>query len=611
MKEFKIAIQRVVKRAVSSFHDFPASIVSAIIVAIVAFIRIEMDYNPEQSYSMLFDSIQFAFVFAAVLSMGLVALERLDNTKITKKTASLLGSVPGLVIFCLLYFFGGAVNERGFSYLTDISVARISVAIFISIVFFIYTLSKHKDIKEFPNAFFITHKAFIVSLIYGLVLMIGISGVLGAFQTLVYKDMSNKLYQYVGVVIGFLTYAIFLGYFPIFDNKEMLKDKEEKEIQSRFIVVLFDYILVPIIIALTLVLFSWSARVLFSGLDVSFNQLSSIASSYVIVGIWLHIMVANHETGITKFYRRAYPFSAVLILLFEGWALVVQLGKSGIKTTEHLFILLWIFAAISVVFLILNKEKPYRKIALVAAVISLIAVLPVVGYHTLPLKNQINRVEKILIAEELLVDGKIQAKEEEIDKVSRESITDAIDFISFSRDGEKPKWFKENLSSESVFKDTFGFSKTYIYEDYPGQNKYFSTNVVLTTEAVDISEYNLSVNIGFNEKDKTTAIFKNDGKSYEVNWDTIDRGIPKILVRIDDIAVIESDLESFLSEIEKKYPPNDNKYVELPLEDMSLIIETDEISMLLVFNNINIFNDLNENRKDYYMDLNNIYIKTK
>lgn len=43
MKDFKIAIQRVVNRAVKSFHNFPASIFSAIIIAIVAFIRIEMD----------------------------------------------------------------------------------------------------------------------------------------------------------------------------------------------------------------------------------------------------------------------------------------------------------------------------------------------------------------------------------------------------------------------------------------------------------------------------------------------------------------------------------------------------------------------------------------
>ncbi|MDY0236235.1 MAG: DUF4153 domain-containing protein [Gudongella sp.] len=609
MKDFKIAIQKVIKRAVESFYNFPASIFSAIIIAIVAFIRIEMDYDVEQSYNVLFDSIQLAFVFAAVFSMALIALRQLDKTKISKSIASISGLVIGTVAFLLLYLFGGNANEQGIMYLTDISMARITVAIFISIVIFIYIISKNSNIKEFPSAFFITHKAFVISAIYGLVLMIGISGVLGAFQTLVYRDMDNKIFQYVGVIIGFLTYAIFLGYFPIFNNQEVYENKDDKEIQPRFIVVLFDYILVPIIIALTLVLFSWSARVLFKGLDVSFNQLSSISTSYVLVGIWLHIMVANHDTGITKFYRKAYPFSAILILSFEGWALIVQLGESGLKTTEYLFVLLWVFAAISVAFLIFNKEKSYRKIAIVAAVISLIAVLPLVGYHILPLKNQINRVEKILIQENLLIDGRIVVKEQEIDKIKRENITDAVDFIAYSRDGQKPSWFKEELSNEAVFKDTFGFQKVYRVEDYPGQSEYFSTNLILTTQAIDISDYDVSINIGFNEKDKSSIFFEKNGIDYEIIWDLMENGIPKLTVKMGDRILIERDLEEFLTKIENKYPPNDYKDINVPLEDMSLKIETDEISMLLVFNNINIFNDTSQVRRDYYMDLNSIYIK--
>lgn len=608
MKDFKIAIQEVVKRAANSFYNFPASVFSAIIIAIVAFIRIEMDYDVEEPYRFLFNSIQLAFVFAAVFSMTLVALKQTERVKTSKNIISIIGLVAGFVAFLLLYFLGGKLNNQGMSYLTDISIARISVAIFISIILFIYTIAKKDNIKGFPNSFFITHKAFVISVIYGLVMMIGISGVLGAFQTLVYRNMSNNLYQYLAVIIGFLTYAIFLGYFPIFKNKEENEDNEEDH-QPKFIVVLFDYILVPIIIALTLVLFSWSARVLIEGIDVSFNQLSSIATSYVLVGIWLHIMVANHESGIAKFYRKAYPFSAILILLFEGWALIVQLAEFGLKTTEYFFILLWIFAAISVALLIFHKKQSYRKIAIIASIISLLAVLPFIGYHTLPLKIQINGLEKMLIKEELLVENTLVKREGEIDEKSKIYITEAVDFISYSREGEKPEWFADDLSNDNVFEDVFGFKKTYNYEFYPGQGEYFSTNISLTTQAIDISDYDLSINIGYNKNDKTSSSFIKDGKQFEIEWDSMGRDIPKVSLRSGEEVIIEKNMEEFLTEIEKKYPPSDYTEVEASLEDMSLMIKTDEISMLLVFNTINIYNDINQGRKDYYMDLNSIYVK--
>ena len=607
MKDFKIAIQRVVNRAVKSFYNFPASIFSAIIIAIVAFIRIEMDYDVEQSYNFLFNSIQFAFLFGAVFSMALVALKQIDKLKTPKSVSNIIGLAAGFVAFLFLYFFGGNINEDGIRYLTDISAARMSVAIFISVVMFIYTISKDDNINDFPNAFFITHKAFVISAIYGLVLMAGISGVLGAFQTLVYKDMSNKLYQYVGVIVGFLTYAIFLGYFPIFENKEIDTDKEEA--QPRFIVVLFDYILVPIIIALTLVLFTWSARVLLKGIDVSFNQLSSIATSYILVGIWLHIMVADHDTGITKFYRKAYPFSAILILLFEGWALIVQLSKSGLKSTEYFFILLWIFAAVSVAFLIFYKKESYRKIAIIASAISLIAVLPFIGYHTLPLKMQVSRLEEMLIKEDLLVDNTLVKSDRELDLKEREDITDAVDFISYSREGEKPDWFIKDLNSDTVFEDSFGFKKAYKIEEYPGQSEYFSTNLTLATQSIDISEYNLSINVGANERDRTTTIFEDKDNKYELIWDSMEKGIPKIIVKIEGKIIVEKDLEEFLDKIEENYPPTNYKEIKGSVEDMSVLIETDEISMVLIFNTINIYNDTSQGRKDYYMDLNNIYVK--
>lgn len=431
MDNLKSSINKVFKGSIKSFSRFPASIISAIIISIVAIISISMDWETQKTYSLLFDSIQLSFALGAVLSMATVAYEEIEseNKKINFLFANTAGLVVAIISFLLLYFFSGIVSEEGITYVSTIASLRVGVAIFASAVAFVYIVSKANTVDSFSDSFFITHKAFAISAIYGLVIMIGVSGVLGAFQALVYRELNFRVYQYLGVAVGFLTYTVFLGYFPSFRSTEKTSKMKVAEEQPRFIFVLFGYILVPIMLALTVVLLLWSLRMLVKGVDVSFTQLSSIASSYVIIGIWLHIMVAKHNTKLTNFYKTAYPFSAILFLAFEAWALIVQVNKFGLKTTEYSFIMLWIFAAISVILLIFLKDKAYRKISLVAIVVAIISVLPIIGYQDITFNSQISRLEQTLSEEGLLINNNIVKAEGDIDVLKRGEITEAVDFI--------------------------------------------------------------------------------------------------------------------------------------------------------------------------------------
>ena len=611
MNNLRSGIEKIFKGSGKSFSRFPAAILSAIIIAVVAIMKIGMAWEVRQSYSLLFDSIQLSFLLGGVFSMAAVALEEIKHEN--KSGSFLISNISGIALaiisFLLLYFFGGNLSERGIYYLSSISVARITAGIFISIIGFIYIISKSKVIDGFSDSFFIFHKAFVISAIYGLVIMGGVSGVLGAFQTLLYKDMSYNIYQYLGVAVGLLTYTIFLGYFPSLrdtDNKEEVSIIEE---QPRFIFVLFGYILVPIIMALTIVLLLWTIRVIVSGADVSFIRLSSIASTYVIIGIWLHIMVANHNTKIAEFYKRAYPFAGVLILIFEAWALFVQLNKFGLKTEEYSFTMIWIFAAISVMLLILLKEKSYRKIAITAIVISIIWVLPVIGYEDITFNSQVKRLDRILVDEGFLKEDNIVIPVNEVERVKKGEITDAVDFISDSEKTNTPIWFNKSLSDDIAFEKTFGFQKT--YGIYPDEDDYMGSDYTLKTEIIDISDYLLSLNINTNETNYSSASFESEDGIYEIKLEDIEFGIPKLTAKLDDDIIIEEDLEKYLLNLLDEHPQEANRSNELPFEDMSLILQGGNLEVLLIFDNISVYYYESEDRTDYYINLEAIYIKYK
>ena len=614
MYNIRNGIKNIFEGALKSFYRFPASIFSAIIISIISIIRISMDWELQQSYSFLFDSVQLSFLLGAILSMAIVVyLEvKLNRDRKSFVIGNILGILISLISFLLLYYLSPVTSEDGLKYISNMGNARIFVSIFISSIAFIYFISKSEKIDSFSDSFFIVHRAYIVSLLYGIVIMIGVSGVLSAFQALVYRGMSFKIYQYIGVLIGFLTYTVFLGYFPNFVSGKEIEEIENIKEQPRFIFVLFGFILVPIMIALTMVLLIWSFRVLFSQIEVSFNQLSSIASSYIIFGIWLHIMLESHNTKIANFYKKAYPFTAILVLGFQFWALIGQIGKFGIKTAEYSFMMIWIFGAISVVLLLFyefRKNNGYRKIAILAGIISIIWVSPILGYEDLTFNSQIKRLENLLVKEEILINGQIISIARDIDKLKKAEITDAVDFIADSDKKNIPNWFNREFKEEDKFKDTFGFEKTYgIYED---SNEYTGQNFRLSTDVIDISDYSLTLNLDLNMIMEEGIKFQWENNNYEIIHSQTELGIPKITVKLERDVIIEQDLEEYLVELSSKSRGSEYGFQELPFEDMNLILEDENIFMILVFENIDIYEDRVEESKNYYVNLQGIYISFK
>ncbi len=151
--------------------------------------------------------------------------------------------------------------------------------------------------------------------------------------------------------------------------------------------------MIPIVIALTVVLLIWTFRELAPGSQTNFLQLEGIATAYAIGGIWLHILVTHNDTGMAGFYRRIYPVAALLILAAEAWTLIVQLRATGLKTVTYTFTLIWIASVVCVLLLLLMKEKAHPPIVVVVCILSAVSILPMIGYHTLPVTAQASRLE--------------------------------------------------------------------------------------------------------------------------------------------------------------------------------------------------------------------------
>ncbi|MBR0596680.1 DUF4153 domain-containing protein [Sinanaerobacter chloroacetimidivorans] len=596
--------------AVRAFETFPAAILSAIAFAIVTMIRIQLEWPQQELYNFLFNCLHWAFALGAVFSMTAITIA---HSRFNKKNAfliaNLLGAAVTVITFLVLYFFGEAHTDISARYtmISTLAAVRVSAVILISFLLFIIIAGYPKEQSDFPRSFFMTHKALFIALIYGIVIMAGASGVAGAVQALLYHGMSGKVYMYIGTLTGFLAFTIFLGYFPDFRKGIIDDHREIAQKQPRFIEILLGYIIIPITLALTVVLLLWSGRVIFTGTWPIFTRLAGIATAYSFVGLWLHIMVTHHESGLAKFYRRVYPFAALIILAFEAGALFTQLGKYGLKVTEYWFLLVWIIAVIAAILLLILKAKAHQFIVVLICAVAVFSVFPSVGYHAMPVTAQVDRLERLLDSQGMLENNKLIPAASEPELSVRESITDAVYYLANAEDAKLPAWFDKNLNGRDTFETKLGFEPVWPKPD-DGAVDYLGTSLYLKSDAVDVSDYKWGIIL-----QGDSAKISGEKGVYTIEWNInpSDR-VPSLKIKLDDRIILEQDMNSYIDQIIAKFPPGSHTgSTEASIKDMSLVLENEEVTALLIFHNININIDPQRDDINYWLDLNMIYLKEK
>ncbi|MFX4262807.1 DUF4153 domain-containing protein [Pelotomaculum propionicicum] len=617
MNAFIRSISQIFKGAASAFQTFPAAIACALAFAIVTMIRIQLDWPMQEPYNFLFDCLHWSFAMGAVFSLAAItaAQSRFNNAR-AFLAANLLGAAAAAVTFLALYLTSGTSPDAAVSrymVVSGIATSRVLVAILASFLAFIVLAGYPEDQSDFARSLFMTQKALFIALVYGGVITAGASSVAGAVQALLYPEMSEKVYMYIATMTGFLGFTIFAGYFPDFRRGRVDEHREEAQKQPRFIEILFEYILVPIVLALTAVLLLWAGRTVVTGTWPVFVQLYGIATGYAAGGIWLHVMVTHLESGPAKFYRRVYPVTTLVILAFEAWALFIQLGRTGLKTTEYSFALIWVIAVVSAVLLLVRKARAHTAIAALVCAAAVFSVLPAVGYHALPVTAQVSRLEKLLASQGMLAGEQLTPAKTVPEQDVRESITDAVTFLAYAGDAKLPDWFDRRLGESNVFKSKLGFEQTWpITEDIYNGGR-MGIALMLPPGAVDISDFNWAVNLqNYYGKGNDSVTVDGVKGTYRISW-TVNppNGVATLKIELDGRVVLEQYMNSYIDRISAKYPPGEGKPTEASFEDMSLRLETQEVSVLLIFNNVDI--NVDPRRDNIYYGLNPgaLYLKEK
>lgn len=614
MEKFSQSVRTVLVNAGKAFGNYPVVLASAFIYVLASLFDISLGYGREQDgYKLLITSIQLATALSAMFGLAAITWARTrKGTGTAFRNANLLAGGVGVLTFILLYFFSGVTPDYYYSqplnYLVVHPVAeyRVGAAILISSLSFILFAAHPDEEEDFSRSLIMTIKAFFQGLLFGLVMALGALAVAGAVNALI-LDLPNTINGYIMVLSGFLGFTIFIGFFPDFR-----RDKEDPRLESartkpHFLSVLLDYILVPIMLAFTLVLLIWAALTIFRGMDTDFMMLFSISAGYAAAGLILHILVTHSETGMAKFYLKVFPLAVLPILVFEAWALFLQIQRFGLRTTEYLFILGWIVTFIAALLLIVKQQKGHPAIVHVISIAAVIGVLPFLGLGDLPVMTQLNRLERLLTNENMLQAGRIVPAKELPALDVRQDISNTVEFLVYVPHATYPDWLDKNAMQKGRFESIMGFESTVTGSM---SNGFQDVMLAMPSQAVDVTGYEWSIftsDTGKGYMDETD--FTGTRGIYNLQWDNDqDQGVPIMKLSLNGEVILEENFQGFLEGIKTKYLLGTGE-VETQKEDLIWHSDNDTVEVVFVLRQLQISGSSED--PYYYLDIATILFKEK
>lgn len=210
----------------------------------------------------------------------------------------------------------------------------------------------------------------------------------------------------------------------------------------------------------------------------------------------------------------------------------------------------------------------------------------------------------------MIKDNQLSKAVKEPEREVRESITDAVNYLAYTKDAKLPTWFDSSLSQGDIFENKLGFQQVWPNSGGPDKVGHLGTNLMLPSGALDIGDYQWVVNLQNERTDTFTSIKGNKGE-YKLYWNVNQiNNIPTLKILLNDKVIMEKNMKAYLDNIMVKYPPGNEPYVGI-LKDMSLEINTSKVDVLVIFRNVDINVYSKNDTINYWIEPYAVYMKEK
>ena len=572
--KIKRLIQELFQKFSGSFKRFPVALFFAAATVAALMVHNHTDYHQRDLREIL---ERLSMILAMGLPMSLIVTLFWESIPGRPKEREFLSYGGVVILLTLGYFF--LLPEMGM-----VQVTRYTGYMMTLFLLFLMVPCRH-DFEGFEAYVVRLFTAFFVTYLYSGILYGGLAGILGAIHILFEVTIPSRLYFDIFLVVsGIVAPAVFLAEVP--RHRDEMAGYE----YSKVLKVLILYIVTPLLVAYTVILYSFFFRILVIR-EWPRNLVSHLVVWYSIftaVTLFLSVPLRKSHPW-ARTFGRWMPAVIMIPLGILFAAIGVRIYAYGFTEPRYFLLITGLWLTGSMVHYLVGFQKGQHLpiVAALAAVIFLSVTGPWSGY-AVSRWSQSGRFEDLAAEYQLRgPDGEIQPNPQ-VPEEDQKTISSILQYFERYHEVERLGGLPEDFQVRDM-EAVFGFGPIYDYGIPWEERDYFYLGRVEDAGVVEIGQYDYMTSLNAYMRQETTpsaeglaVIFHGDSR--------------QIRVLEGDTVLYAKNLEDMVDPIVQE--AGIGRQEPVPREQMAFTDETETVKVMVVFRYLSGSMNRNTNRAE-------------
>ena len=426
------SLKRLTEEAFSTARRFPLALASGVVAAVAGILIMNPGGDEELYVRLLY-----------VSSLGLplfVGLQLASERHGWSRGAWLLAMAAGVALLGTVYYLRSGWSD-------PVAMARyfqLSLALHLFVAVGPYLgVDERNGFWQFNMSLFLR---FLMAALFAVVLYAGLSVALLAVDNLFGLDVDEKWYGRLWFVLAFVFQPwFFLGGVP--DDFEAL---ENRTAYPNVLKVFAQYILAPIVALYLVILTAYLAKVLLTQEWPSGWigwLVSGVAAAGILSLLLLQPIREREENRWVGSYARWFYVALIPSIAMLLMAIWKRIDQYGVTERRYYLVVLSLWLAGIALFYIFRR---HGSIKVIPATLGLLAVLTIAGpwgAFAVSERSQVARLEGILEANQMLVEGRLQAPPADLSFADRREISAVVRYLTATHGvAALDSWFEGGLA---------------------------------------------------------------------------------------------------------------------------------------------------------------------
>lgn len=379
----------------STYSRFPLTIVCVYIATLITMWYTENIFSNEKVTKLVYTTLIGGLYF-------LSARIATEAYKITKKQKLILYFIVFGIVISYYLIIPPKMEEASRCFLW-ISLGLVLIGhLLVSII--PYILSKNSTLS-FRSYNYQLLLRFGQAVFYTLVLYSTLSLALVSVESLFDIEIKSKTYARLFIFLaGIFNTTYFLSQFPNNFN-------EESYGQPKGLKVLAEYIMIPVLIIYTLILYAYILKVISNGTG-PVSEVRYMIIAFLIFGVFTYLInyfkESENRNYISSYFSKLFfPVAAPvsILLLIAVWQ---ESQQTGITDELYIHGIIAIWSIVLTVYMVASKRDDIKWVPLSLICVSVIAFFtPFIGICDLTVNSHFEKVKKLMISHDLLINNTI------------------------------------------------------------------------------------------------------------------------------------------------------------------------------------------------------------